>query len=61
MITIRRTCPECGGAMTVELLRRDPHDTPVLFLVCPCGYWKRHRRTSRPTWRTVPGCRDFRR
>jgi len=38
--TIRRTCPECGGAMTVELLRRDPHDTPVLFLVCPCGYWE---------------------
>ena len=26
MTTIRRTCPECGGAMTVELLRRDPHD-----------------------------------
>ena len=40
MTTIRRTCPECGGAMTVELLRRDPHDTPVLFLVCPCGYWE---------------------
>ena len=37
---IRRTCPECGGDMTVELLRPDPHDTPVLFLVCPCGYWE---------------------
>ena len=40
MITIRRTCPECGGAMTVELLRPDPHDTPVPFLVCPCGDWE---------------------
>ena len=40
MITIRRTCPKCGGEMTVELLRHDPHDTPVLFLVCPCGYWE---------------------
>ena len=38
--TIRRTCPKCGGDMTVELLRPDPHDTPVLFLVCPCGYWE---------------------
>ena len=37
---IRRTCPECGGEMSVELLRPDPHDTPVLFLVCPCGYWE---------------------
>ena len=40
MITIRRTCPKCGGDMSVELLRPDPHDTPVLFLVCPCGYWE---------------------
>ena len=40
MTTIRRTCPECGGAMTAELLRPDPHDTPVRFLVCPCGYWE---------------------
>ena len=38
--TIRRTCPKCGGEMSVELLRPDPHDTPVLFLVCPCGYWE---------------------
>ena len=37
---IRRTCPECGGEMSVELLRPDLHDTPVLFLVCPCGYWE---------------------
>ena len=37
---IRRTCPECGGEMSVELLRPDPHDKPVLFLVCPCGYWE---------------------
>ena len=37
---IRRTCPECGGEMSVELLRPDPHDAPVLFLVCPCGYWE---------------------
>ena len=40
MTIIRRTCPKCGGEMTVELLRPDPHDTPVLFLVCPCGYWE---------------------
>ena len=40
MTIIRRTCSECGGAMSVELLRPDPHDPPVLFLVCPCGYWK---------------------
>ena len=40
MTTIRRTCPKCGGEMSVELLRPDPHDTPVLFLVCPCGYWE---------------------
>jgi hypothetical protein len=40
MITIRRTCPKCGDDMVVELLRPDPHDTPVLFLVCPCGYWE---------------------
>ena len=39
--TIRRTCPECGGEMSVELLRPDPHDTPVLFLVCPCGHWEK--------------------
>ena len=38
--TIRRTCPKCGGEMAVELLRPDPHDTPVPFLVCPCGYWE---------------------
>ena len=38
--TIRRTCPDCGGDMSVELLRPDPHDTPVLFLGCPCGYWE---------------------
>ena len=38
--TIRRTCPKCGGDMIVELLRPDPHDAPVLFLVCPCGYWE---------------------
>ena len=37
---IRRTCPKCGGDMSVELLRPDPHDPPVLFLVCPCGYWE---------------------
>ena len=37
---IRRTCPKCGGEMSVELLRPDPHDKPVLFLVCPCGYWE---------------------
>jgi len=37
---IRRTCPKCGGEMSVELLRPDPHDPPVLFLVCPCGYWE---------------------
>ena len=40
MTTIRRTCPKCGGDMTVELLRPDPNDKPVLFLVCPCGYWE---------------------
>ena len=38
---IRRTCFKCGGDMSVELLRPDPHDTPVLFLVCPCGYWEK--------------------
>ena len=38
---IRRTCPECGGEMSVELLRPDPHDTPVLFLVCACGHWEK--------------------
>ena len=37
---IRRTCPKCGGEMSIELLRPDPHGTPVLFLVCPCGYWE---------------------
>ena len=37
---IRRTCPKCGDDMVVELLRPDPHDTPVPFLVCPCGYWE---------------------
>ena len=37
---IRRACPECGGEMSVELLRPDPHDPPALFLVCPCGYWE---------------------
>ena len=40
MITIRRTCPQCGDDMVVDLLRPDPHDPPVLFLVCPCGYWE---------------------
>ena len=40
MTAIRRTCPKCGGDMSVELLRPDPHDTPVPFLVCPCGYWE---------------------
>ena len=40
MTTIRRTCPKCGGDMSVELLRPDPHDAPVPFLVCPCGYWE---------------------
>ena len=34
-----RTCPECDGAMTAELLRPDPHDSPVYMLICPCGYW----------------------
>ena len=38
--TIRRTCPKCGGEMVVESLRPDPHDSPVPFLVCPCGYWE---------------------
>ncbi len=38
--TIRRTCPKCGGGMSIELLRPDPHEPPVLFLVCPCGYWE---------------------
>ena len=37
---IRRTCPKCGSDMVVELLRPDPHDTPVPCLVCPCGYWE---------------------
>ena len=40
MTAIRRTCPKCGGDMVVELLRPDPHDAPVPFLVCPCGYWE---------------------
>ena len=40
MITIRRTCPKCGGEMSVELLRPDPHVTSGPFLVCPCGYWE---------------------
>ena len=40
MTTIRRTCPECGGAMTAELLRPDPHEPPVYMLICPCGYWE---------------------
>ena len=39
--TIRRTCPNCGDDMVAKLLRHDPHDTPVLFLVCPCGYWEK--------------------
>ena len=38
---IRRTCPECGGEMSVELLHPDPHDQPVLFLVCHCGHWEK--------------------
>ena len=29
-----------NGFEQSELLRPDPHDTPVLFLVCPCGYWE---------------------
>ena len=37
---IRRTCPKCGSDMVVELLRPDPHDSLVPFLVCPCGYWE---------------------
>ena len=37
---IRRTCPKCGDDMVVELLRPDPHDKSVSFLVCPCGYWE---------------------
>ena len=40
MTTIRRTCSKCGGDMVVELLRPDPHDKPVPFLVCSCGYWE---------------------
>ena len=35
---IRRTCPECGGDMTVELLRPDPHEARSLFVICPCGH-----------------------
>ena len=41
MTTIRRTCPECGGALVAELLRPDPHASPVLFLVWPCGHWEK--------------------
>jgi hypothetical protein len=36
---IIRTCPECDGSMTAELLRPDPHEPPVYMLICPCGYW----------------------
>ena len=35
---IRRTCPKCGGEMSVELLRPDPHEPPVYMLICPCGH-----------------------
>ena len=35
---IRRTCPECGGEMSAELLRPDPHEPPVYMLICPCGH-----------------------
>ena len=27
-----RTCLECGGDMTVERSRPDPHEPPVVFL-----------------------------
>ena len=37
-MTIHRTCPECDGAMTAALLRRDPHEPPVYMLICPCGH-----------------------
>ena len=33
-----RTCPDCDGAMTAELLRPDPHEPPVYMLICPCGH-----------------------
>ena len=33
-----RTCPECDGTMTVELIRPDPHEPPVYMLICPCGH-----------------------
>ena len=42
LLSMTRTCPECGGAMTVELLRPDPYDSPVLFLVC-LGCWDKYR------------------
>ena len=32
-----RTCSECGGDMTVERSRADPHEPPVTLLVCGCG------------------------
>ena len=35
-----RTCSECDGSMTAELLRPDPHEPPVYMLICPCGYWE---------------------
>ena len=38
MTTMHRTCPECGDGMTAELLRPDPHDSPVWSLICPCGH-----------------------
>jgi len=37
-MTIYRSCPECDGAMTAELLRPDPHEPPVYMLICPCGH-----------------------
>ena len=61
MTTIRRTCPKCGGDMSVELLRPDPHDLPVPFLVCPCGYWEAAPADIEAELEAVPGCRDFRR
>ena len=33
-----RSCPECDGALTAALLRRDPHEPPIYMLICPCGH-----------------------
>ena len=38
MKIIQRTCLECGGSMTAELLRPDPHQPPEFLLICPCGH-----------------------